>query len=82
MGKAHSYASGARDFPSANVFTLFEHPLHPYTQGLLNSMPHLGTQARGTLDAIPGSVPVPIKLPTHCRFASRCKFAFADCFVA
>jgi oligopeptide/dipeptide ABC transporter ATP-binding protein len=50
---------------------LFEHPLHPYTQGLIGSIPILG-QIKERLDVIPGSVPNLVNLPPGCRFAPRC----------
>jgi oligopeptide/dipeptide ABC transporter ATP-binding protein len=52
--------------------TLFRKPLHPYTQGLQESIPVLG-QVRERLETIPGSVPNLIGLEAHCRFAPRCK---------
>jgi len=52
--------------------TLFEKPLHPYTQGLIDSIPVLG-QVKERLDVIPGSVPNLIDIPTGCRFAPRCR---------
>jgi len=67
---------------SGSVFTLFENPLHPYTQSLLSSIPHIGSRARGHLEAIAGNVPVPINLPKRCRFADRCKHVFNDCLEA
>lgn len=52
---------------------------HPYTEGLLSSIPSL-TSERGTkLDAIPGSVPHPLDLPVGCKFAPRCKYATEKC---
>ncbi|MDD5368215.1 MAG: ABC transporter ATP-binding protein [Anaerolineaceae bacterium] len=56
----------------ADVETLFEKPLHPYTQGLIGSIPVLG-KVTERLDVIPGSVPNLINLPAGCRFASRCR---------
>ncbi len=56
----------------ADVNTLFETPLHPYTQGLLESIPVLG-EFKDRLAVIPGSVPNLINLPPGCRFASRCQ---------
>ena len=52
--------------------TLFRMPLHPYTQGLHESIPLLG-EVKGRLETIPGSVPNLIGLSGHCRFAPRCK---------
>jgi oligopeptide/dipeptide ABC transporter ATP-binding protein len=56
----------------AEVIPLFERPLHPYTQGLIGSIPVLGRVAEH-LDVIPGSVPNLIDLPVGCRFAPRCR---------
>jgi oligopeptide/dipeptide ABC transporter ATP-binding protein len=56
----------------AEVKELFDHPLHPYTQGLIASLPILGKR-RSRLDTIPGTVPNLIDLPECCRFASRCR---------
>ncbi len=52
--------------------TLFQKPLHPYTQGLMDSIPVLG-QVKEKLDVIPGSVPNLVNLPPGCRFAPRCR---------
>ena len=54
------------------ITTLFEEPLHPYTQGLINSIPVLG-KVKDRLDVIPGSVPNLINLPVGCTFAPRCR---------
>ncbi len=54
-----------------DVHRLFGDPLHPYTQGLLRSLPRLG-QKTDRLPAIPGSVPNPMGFPTGCRFHPRC----------
>ena len=56
----------------ASVTTLFEQPLHPYTQGLINSIPILGEE-KERLDVIDGTVPDLIDLPPGCRFAPRCR---------
>ena len=56
----------------AGIRALFAHPVHPYTQGLLASIPVLGT-VKETLDVIPGSVPNLVNLPPGCQFAPRCR---------
>jgi len=55
----------------AAVKPLFHEPLHPYTQGLIGSIPVLG-KIKDRLEVIPGSVPNLINLPPGCRFAARC----------
>jgi len=52
-------------------------PVHPYTRGLVASIPASGRRAR--LEAIPGSVPDPLHLPSGCRFRDRCGDAIAEC---
>ncbi|MCL4259062.1 MAG: ABC transporter ATP-binding protein [Anaerolineales bacterium] len=56
----------------AEVNELFDEPLHPYTQGLIGSIPILG-ELKEKLDVIPGSVPNLVNLPPGCRFAPRCQ---------
>jgi oligopeptide/dipeptide ABC transporter ATP-binding protein len=56
----------------ADTRTLFSHPLHPYSQGLIGSVPILG-QPKSELAVIPGVVPNLIDLPPGCRFAPRCQ---------
>ncbi len=56
----------------ADTPTLFETPLHPYTQGLIGSIPILG-KLKDRLEVIPGTVPNLVNLPPGCRFAPRCK---------
>jgi oligopeptide/dipeptide ABC transporter ATP-binding protein len=55
-----------------DVNTLFDEPLHPYTQGLIGSIPILG-EIKDRLEVIPGSVPNLVNLPPGCRFAPRCQ---------
>jgi oligopeptide/dipeptide ABC transporter ATP-binding protein len=56
----------------AQTEELFRDPKHPYTQGLIASIPVLG-EIKNELDVIPGNVPNLINLPPGCRFASRCR---------
>lgn len=56
----------------SDVRTIFAQPLHPYTQGLMASIPVLG-QVKDRLEVIPGTVPNLINMPKGCRFAARCK---------
>lgn len=56
----------------ASVSDLFEKPQHPYTQGLIDSIPILG-EVKERLEVIPGNVPNLIDLPPGCRFAPRCR---------
>lgn len=52
---------------------------HPYTEGLMLSIPRLDTPSDERLEAIPGAVPHPLDLPKGCKFAPRCKYATARC---
>ncbi len=63
----------------APVETLFAAPQHPYTQGLLMSMPSLATDRSRQLPAIAGSVPHPSRLPAGCAFTPRCPHARSHC---
>ena len=60
---------------------LFARPLHPYTQGLIRSIPRLDRAGhdKARLEAIPGTVPNMLTPPPGCRFAARCKFAKDEC---
>ncbi|MFD2330529.1 ABC transporter ATP-binding protein [Cohnella sp. GCM10020058] len=64
---------------SADVRTLFAKPLHPYTIGLMRSVPRLDGDRTQELPAVPGSVPTLGQVPPGCRFASRCAFADDRC---
>ncbi len=57
---------------------LFENPRHPYTMGLLKSIPRLDEARRGRLEPIAGSPPDLLDLPTGCPFASRCEYALPE----
>ena len=65
----------------ADVNTVFEQPHHPYSQGLLASIPRLG-EKRARLEVIKGVVPNPLNLPSGCLFKRRCPFAMPVCDTA
>jgi oligopeptide/dipeptide ABC transporter ATP-binding protein len=62
-----------------SVQEIFSEPAHPYTVGLLKSIPRLSDGKGGPLDAIPGMVPSPGHYPSGCRFRDRCTYAFDRC---
>lgn len=62
----------------ADKYELFENPKHPYTIGLMNSVPDLEEEVE-FLETIPGSVPLAHQMPTGCRFAPRCSKAMPIC---
>ena len=68
----------------APVEQLFARPRHPYTQGLIRSIPRIDLAAthKVRLEAIPGTVPKIIEPAEGCRFAGRCKFVMAHCRTA
>ena len=61
-----------------NVYDIFGQTAHPYTQGLLRSIPKLGEHVE-ELDSIPGNVPNPKYMPKGCKFAPRCEHATERC---
>jgi oligopeptide/dipeptide ABC transporter ATP-binding protein len=66
----------------ARVGDIFDHPFHPYTQGLLKSMPRIGDplkEGKQRLNEIPGIVPVLTEIIDGCKFADRCPHAFDNC---
>ena len=64
--------------PAKTLFTDCEFS-HPYTEGLMVSIPRLDTPAGVRLESIPGSVPHPLNLPKGCKFAPRCKYCQQRC---
>jgi len=72
-----------RVIEEAPVDALFADPRHPYTQGLIRSIPRIDTAtvggAKPRLEAIPGVVPSLLRPPPGCRFAARCRFAMPQC---
>lgn len=64
----------------ADVLTIFRHPLHPYTQGLLRSIPRIDEEQRPhRLKEIPGRVPNLLYLPKGCAFIDRCSVCIDQC---
>lgn len=61
---------------STDTKTLFRNPRHPYTRGLLDSLPK---GKGGRLVAIPGIVPKPSELPDGCKFSTRCRYVIEEC---
>jgi peptide/nickel transport system ATP-binding protein len=64
----------------APVLEIFRNPKHPYTQGLIQSVPDMRYK-KETLYSIPGNVPKPGSITNGCRFAARCPHAFERCLV-
>ncbi|GAA4880756.1 ABC transporter ATP-binding protein [Paenibacillus vulneris] len=62
----------------AEVFELFERPMHPYTIGLMRSIPHLELEDE-ELQSIPGAVPSLLDMPEGCRYQARCTMAAEIC---
>jgi peptide/nickel transport system ATP-binding protein len=74
-----------RKVEEADVEVLFERPLHPYTSGLMASIPALPEdrgEASARLNEIPGTVPSLTRLPQGCAFAPRCALAIKRCLEA
>ena len=68
----------------ADAHTIFHGGVHshPYTEGLMTSIPRLNTPKGKRLEAIPGAVPNPLYLPQGCKFAPRCKYCTEKCLAA
>jgi oligopeptide transport system ATP-binding protein len=64
----------------APVKELYSNPLHPYTIGLLGSLPRVDEAGGHRLQSIDGLPPVLYSKPTACPFATRCKFALEHCW--
>ncbi len=63
----------------ASIDHIFTQPLHPYTQGLIKSVPGMNTHKGGRLHSIPGNIPDLISPPEGCRFHPRCSQAMDQC---
>lgn len=63
----------------ADVKDIFEHPMHPYTKGMMDSIPQLDGEKRTRLHVIKGTVPLLNQIPEGCRFAPRCPYAEDGC---
>jgi oligopeptide/dipeptide ABC transporter ATP-binding protein len=63
----------------ADIQSLFENPQHPYSRGLLDSIPRLREEKLAELPVIPGMVPDLLHLPPGCRFADRCSRVSDEC---
>ena len=63
----------------ADVFEIFDHPMHPYTRGLIRSIPRMSGERAKRLYMIPGTVPLLNQIPSGCRFAPRCPYAVESC---
>lgn len=63
----------------ADINSLYNHPMHPYTQGLFNAVPDLESPLGGKLAVIPGLPPDPTNLPSGCSFSPRCPYAQPIC---
>ncbi|WP_041207932.1 ABC transporter ATP-binding protein [Aeromonas jandaei] len=71
-----------RAVEQADVFELFDHPRHPYTHGLMSSIPRLEDEPKSLLKTIKGQVPALHEMPAGCRFANRCPHATDLCISA
>ena len=67
-----------RVIEEAPVARVFDHPVHPYTRGLLECVPSI-TEDRARLSAIPSTLPDPARRPPGCRYSVRCRYAQPSC---
>ena len=70
---------GGQVVEKASVARLFSNPSHPYTQGLLTSIPGLANTPKTILPTINGMVPSLEDMPRGCRFSTRCPLVFEPC---
>jgi oligopeptide/dipeptide ABC transporter ATP-binding protein len=70
---------GGRIAEKAPALNLFDSPKHPYTKGLLDSIPKFEYTRKSKLKSIEGMVPSIVDYPIGCRFSNRCEFAFNKC---
>lgn len=63
-----------------DVFSIFNNPMHPYTRGLLQSLPDPYKENQGKLRAIPGIIPHILELPRGCKFCTRCTEVLEKCW--
>lgn len=68
-----------RSAEQADVFSVFERPVHPYTAGLLAAIPRMDQPGKTQLKTIAGQVPALDEMPKGCRFANRCAYQTAVC---
>ena len=71
------YAGKSVEYGTAE--DIFDHPMHPYTVGLLKSIPKLGSGQEDHLFTIEGTVPGLDEMPAGCRFSTRCPYATEQC---
>jgi oligopeptide transport system ATP-binding protein len=72
---------GGRIVEAGPIEPIFDDPRHPYTRGLLGSMPRLDERIAAELTTVPGQPPNLQALPAGCAFRDRCAFAFERCTV-
>ena len=70
---------GGKVMEMGSVDDIFYNPQHPYTWGLLRSVPRLDSRERGELASIPGTPPDLLNPPVGCPFAARCEYAMKVC---